>query len=160
MRSLILRLSKGYRSYHETNQSLLEWIGVVGAIAFPLLYSLRLTGRMPPLYDDFAFRAVATISCLLLALRRWWPERLRPYYRPFSYCAVLYCLAFMLPLTLLHNQATTPSAVNMVVSVVLIVLLTDWRNTLVMLICGYTLSTTVYWLTATDPRWPMDFLLW
>ncbi len=160
MRSLLPRLSESYRSYHETNQSLLEWIGVVGAIAFPLLYSLRLTGKMPPLYDDFVFRAVATMGCLLLALRRWWPESMQPYYGLFSYCTVLYCLAFMLPLTLLHNQATTPSAVNMVVSVVLIVLLTDWRNTLVMLAFGYTLSTMVYWFTAADPRWPVDFLLW
>lgn len=160
MRALVLRLSEGYRSYHDTNQSLLEWIGLVGAIAFPLLYALRFTGKMPPLYDDFALRAVATSSCILLALRRWWPERWRRCYHPFSYGTVLYCLAFMLPLTLLHNQATAPSAVNMVVSVVLIVLLTDWRNTLVMLAFGYALSFMAYWFTATDPRWPVDFLLW
>ncbi len=160
MRALIRRLSESYRSYHESNKSLLEWIGVVGAIAFPLLYALRLTGKLPPLYDDFALRTVATLCCLLLALRRWWPERLQPSYALFSYGAVLYCLAFMLPLTLLHNRATTPVAVNMVVSVVLVVLLTDWRNTLVMLTCGYTLSAITYWFTAADPRWPVDFLLW
>jgi signal transduction histidine kinase/CheY-like chemotaxis protein len=160
MCALIQRLSNDYRSYHESNKALLEWIGLVGAIAFPLLYALRFTGKMPPLYNDLALRAVATMCCVLLALRRWWPERLQRYYLLFSYGAVLYCLAFMLPLTLLHNRATTPVAVNMVVSVVLVVLLTDWRNTLVMLVCGYTLSAITYGITATDPRWPVDFLLW
>lgn len=160
MHTSMLRLTEGYRSYHEANPSLLEWIGVVGAIAFPLLYALRFTGKMPPLYDDLALRAVATLGCTLLALRRWWPERLRPYYGHLSYGVVMYCLAFLLPLTLLHNHAITSAAVNMVIGVVLIVLLTDWRNTLVMLACGYTLSSVVYWLTATDPHWPVDFLLW
>lgn len=160
MHALMLRLTEGYRSYHETNQSLLEWIGVVGAVAFPVLYALRFTGKMPPLYDDLPWRVVATLGCVLLALRRWWPVRLQPYYRPFSYAIVLYGLAFLLPLTLLHNGATTPAAVNMVVSVVLIVLLTDWRNTLVMLACGYTLSAVVFGLTVTDAQWPVDFLLW
>lgn len=160
MHALMRRLSEGYRSYHETNQSLLEWIGVVGAVAFPLLYVLRFTDQMPPLYDDLGWRTVATLGAVLLALRRWWPERLQPYYRPFSYATVLYGLAFFLPLTLLHNSASTPAAVNMVVSVVLIVLLTDWRNTLVMLACGYTLSALVFGLTVSDPHWPVDFLLW
>lgn len=160
MRSLILRLSEGYKTYHETNPALLEWIGVIGAIAFPLLYALRLTGEMPPLYDDIAFRVMATIGCILLALRRRWPTRLQRHYLLFSYCVVLYCLAFLLPLTLLHNEANTPSAVNMVMGVVLIVLLSDWRNTLVILTFGYTLSAAVYWFTADHPIWPREFLLW
>jgi len=160
MQALLLRLTEGYRSYHETNKSLLEWIGVLGAVAFPLLYSLRFTGKMPPLYDDLALRSVATIGCILLALRRWWPERLQPYYCPFSYGIVLYGLGFLLPFTLLQNHAATPAAMNMVVSAVLIVLLADWRNTLVMLGFGYTLSAAAYWLTANDPHWPVDFLLW
>ncbi len=160
MRALIRRLGAGYRSYHETNKSLLEWIGVVGVIAYPLLYVLRYTGKLPPLYDDLPFRAVATLCCLGMALRRWWPERLKPWYYGFSYFTVLYSLAFMLPFTLLHNRVATPSVANMVLSVVLIVLLTDWRNTIAMLVTGYAMSVAAYWLTAADPRLPVDFLLW
>jgi len=160
MPALIRRLASGYRAYHETNRSLLEWIGVVGLIAYPLLYALRYTGKLPPLYDDLPFRAVATVCCLLMALRRWWPERLRDWYWGFSYFTVLYSLGFMLPFTLLHNRVATPSVANMVLSVVLIVLLTDWRNTIVMLLAGYALSIGAYWLTAADPRLPVDFLIW
>lgn len=160
MGALIRRLSVGYLSYHETNKSLLEWIGVVGTIAFPLLYALRYTGKLPPLYDDLPFRLVATVSCLLMALRRWWPAVAQPYYPAFTYATVLYSLAFMLPFTLLQNRVATPSVVNMVVSVVLVVLLTDWRNTIVMLVCGYTAAIGAYWLTAAHPQLPIDFLLW
>ena len=43
MRRWLSELFKRYRSHHETNRALLEWIGVVGLIAFPGLYLLRLT---------------------------------------------------------------------------------------------------------------------
>jgi two-component system, CAI-1 autoinducer sensor kinase/phosphatase CqsS len=113
MRKLIDDLVEGYRSHHDTNATLLEWIGVVGVIAFPVLYLLRFTGNLPPLYDDLGFRLVAAGLCLLLALRRWWPAKLRPYYLGSSYLTVFYCLAFFLPFTLLQNKAATPSVANM-----------------------------------------------
>lgn len=160
MRRWLSELFKRYRSHHETNRALLEWIGVVGLIAFPGLYLLRFTGKMPPLYDDLAWRAAAGVLCLGLALRRWWPERLQPYYLVYSYATVLYCLAFLLPFTLLQNKGATPSVVNMVISAVLVILLTDWRNTIVMLLTGYALSVVAYWATSSAPQLPLDFLIW
>ncbi len=149
-----------YRQHHDVTGSLLEWMGLIGLIAFPLLYLLRMNSHFPAMYDDLAWRSFAIALCALLALRKWWPLAARPYYLSCSYFTIFYSLAFLLPFTLMHNKATTPTAANMVLSVVLIVLLTDWRNTLAMLFVGYALSTAVYWSTSEDPSLPIDFLLW
>ena len=81
---------------HHEDRPLLQWIGIVGAVAFPLLYLLRLTSIVPPRYDDIGLRAVATLLCLLLALRRWWPAAQRRFYVGYSYLVVFYCLSFLL----------------------------------------------------------------
>jgi signal transduction histidine kinase/CheY-like chemotaxis protein len=160
MKALLKTLFSRYLRHHEGNQSLLEWIGVIGAVAFPFLYLMRLNSNFPVLYDDLPWRAVATVLCVLLALRRWWPASLQPYYLSYSYVTVFYCLAFLLPFTLLHNKAITPSAVNMVLSAMLIILLTDWRNTLIMLIGGYASSMALFWLTTSNPQLPIEFIIW
>lgn len=142
------RLFERYRMHHE-NQPLLQWIGAVGAVAFPLLYLLRLTSIVPPRYDDLVWRIAATLLCIGLALRRWWPARLRPFYIPYSYLVVFYCLSFLLTFTSLLNQGGGLSVVNMVMGTVLIILLADWRNAVVMLVGGYALAVLAY--RSADP---------
>jgi len=160
LRELIRGIFQRYRVHHETNKSLLEWIGFMGAAAFTILYALRFTGRLPPRYDDIHLRVVAIMLCLLLALRRHWPVSLQRFYIPYSYGAVFYCLAFMLSFTLLQNKGAPNTVVNMVIGAVLVILLTDWRNTIIMLLTGYLSATSIYWFTATDPTLPVEFLYW
>ncbi|NML48322.1 response regulator [Ramlibacter sp. G-1-2-2] len=160
MKRLVTDLMRRYRAHHAGNGGLLQGIGIVGTVAFPGIYLLRFTGRLPPLWDDLHWRLVATVLCFGLATRKYWPQKLQPYYLGYSWFAVFYSLAFLLPLTLLQNNASTPSVANMVVSVVLIILLTDWRNTIIMLVAGYMSSIAVYWLMMPDPVLPSSFLLW
>jgi len=119
---------------------------------------LRRASSAPPAYDDLALRVVASVLCLLLAVRSYWPPRLQRYYIGYSYPVVFYCLSFMLSFTMLKNQGGTPSVVNMVIGAVLIILLADWRNTLCMLIAGYATSLGVYWLTDATPVVPQEFI--
>ncbi len=139
----LVRLFERYRIHHE-NQPLLQWIGGVGAVAFPLFYLLRLTSIVPPRYDDLAWRLVAMVLCIGLALRRWWPERMRPFYIGYSYLVVFYCLSFLLTFTSMMNQGGALSVVNMVMGTLLIILLADWRNAVVMLVGGYALASAAY----------------
>lgn len=139
----LARLFERYRIHHE-NQPLLQWIGGVGAVAFPLFYLLRLTSIVPPRYDDLAWRVVASVLCVGLALRRWWPARLRPFYIGYSYVVVFYCLSFLLTFTSMMNQGGALSVVNMVMGTLLIILLADWRNAVVMLVGGYALASAAY----------------
>lgn len=154
------RLAKSYRFHHESNPSLLAWIGVVGVIAFSTFYLVRFTGKLPPRWDDMAFRVPAIASCVALALRRWWPASLARHYLPYSYATVFYCLAFFMPLTLLENGGAPNTVMNMMMGVVLVILLTDWRNTLVMVLGGYLASSAFFLATHPAPEFPMEFLYW
>ncbi|NDA48491.1 MAG: hypothetical protein EBY21_14700 [Alphaproteobacteria bacterium] len=157
---MINSFHESYCTYHSTRTSLLQRIGVVGCIAFPMFYLIRLTGRLPSRYDDLELRVVATILCLLLALRNKWPVKFRPFYLTYSYATVFFCLSFMLSFTMLENRAATNSIINMFIGAILVILLTDWRNTIAMLVLGYALSFSIYWATNPDPRVPIEFLFW
>jgi hypothetical protein len=160
LQRFVERLARSYRLHHESNPSLLHWIGVLGVIAFSAFFLMRLTGKLPPRWDDVYFRVPAIATCLVLALRRWWPAPLVRHYLPYSWFTTFYCLAFFMPLTLLENRAAPNTVANMMVGTVLVILLTDWRNTLVMVLGGYTAAAT--WFLATQPRalFPMEFVYW
>jgi signal transduction histidine kinase/DNA-binding NarL/FixJ family response regulator len=153
----VKRLFERYRSYHDMDRPMLQWIGVVGATAFPLFYLLRRTSIVPPRYDDFELRAVATVLCIGLALRRWWPTALKPFFFAYSYAVVFYCLSFLLAFTSLMNQGGTLSVVNMVMATILIMLLADWRNAVLMLGAGYAASVLAFLVTEPGSDIPSGF---
>lgn len=153
----VKRLFERYRSYHDMDRPMLQWIGVVGAIAFPLFYLLRRTSIVPPRYDDFELRALATVLCVGLALRRFWPKSLKPFFFAYSYGVVFYCLSFLLAFTSLMNQGGTLSVVNMVMATVLIMLLADWRNAVLMLGAGYSSSVLAFLLVEPGSKIPPEF---
>lgn len=142
------------------NRTVLEWVGAVGVLAFPLFYLIRLATDLPSRYDDLGLRLVATFLCLLVALRKWWPEKAERFYLAFSYLTICYSLSFLLTFTMLHNGGATNSVVNMVIGTALIILLADWRNALIMLASGYLLSFGIYLTTSPDPVIPMEILYW
>jgi signal transduction histidine kinase/AmiR/NasT family two-component response regulator len=160
LKRLTHRLAKAYRFHHESNPSLLAWIGVVGVVAFAGLYLVRLTGNLPPRWDDVWFRVPAILSCLGLALGRFWPRALARHYLPYSYVTVFYCLAFFMPLTLLQNGGAPNTVMNMMLGAVLVILLTDWRNTLTMMLGGYAASASYMLATHPASQFPMEFLYW
>lgn len=152
-------LYERFRAHHDMERPLLEWIGLVGVFAYPLFYLLRRSSAMPALYDDLALRLVAAGLCLLVALRRFWPARLKPYFIGYAYFTVFYSLAFLLSYTMLKNQGGTPSVVNMVMGAILIILLADWRNTVFMLLTGYGSSLLLYAATEPVVRIPPAFIM-
>ncbi|MFL6695047.1 MAG: response regulator [Ramlibacter sp.] len=160
LKRLARQLANGYRFHHESNPWLLAWFGVVGVVAFSTFYLVRLTGKLPPRWDDSWFRALAMLSCLVVALGRFWPRGLARFYLPYSYATIFYCLAFFMPLTLLQNGGAPNTVMNMMLGAVLVILLTDWRNTLVMVLGGYLASATFMLATHPASEFPLEFLYW
>lgn len=142
------------------NRSFLVWMGVLGCVAFPLFYLLRFTGKLPPRYDDLALRTIATLLCLVLALRPWWPAKVRPFYLAYSYATAWYCLAFLLTFTTLKNQGDPFSFVNMLIGAMCIILVADWRNATVMLLSGYALGAIVFWASRPGIAFPPELWIW
>lgn len=158
MRAASRKLFEHYRAHHEMDRPLLQWIGVVGCIAFPLFYVVRRVMSAAPGYDDLPLRLVAAALCLGLALRRWWPQRLRDGYIAYSWFVVFYCLSFLLSYTMLRNHGGAPQVINMVVGAVLIILLADWRNAITMLLAGYVLAAVAHRFTDPQPELFREFI--
>jgi signal transduction histidine kinase len=159
VKKTIRELYERYCTHHEGGSPLLEWIGVVGFFAFPLFYLLRKSSAMPVLYDDLYLRVVASSMCLAMALRRFWPRKLSRFYLSFSYLTIFYCLSFLLSFTMLMNQGGTPSVVNMLMGAIIITLLTDWRNTVVILLAGYVCSLLAFEATGEAFKVPAAFII-
>jgi two-component system CAI-1 autoinducer sensor kinase/phosphatase CqsS len=160
MRNFAGTLVSRFRSHHGANGLALIWTGAVGCLAFPAFYLVRFSGRLPVRYDDLELRLIAAALCLGMALRNWWPSRISAYYLCFCWLAIWYCFAFLLSFTLFQNDGPMNSVVNVMLGCTLIVLLTDWRNALVMLLSGYALSFLCYWVFNPAPQLPVEFLLW
>jgi two-component system CAI-1 autoinducer sensor kinase/phosphatase CqsS len=152
-----------YASYHRHGPLMLRYAGWLGAVAFPALYFLR---SSQPAYDDLQLRLAGAAMCVLLLLVDRWPARLRPYYLAFSYPVLIFTLPFAFVFAALKNGGGSVAVASTLMAIFFIILMTDWRNTLIMLAVGVGAAVGVYW--ATDPaaavpadyaaRWP-TFLL-
>lgn len=165
MKSLMVRalaswkkLFAHYEAYHAYGPPRLKYMGYLGALTYLLFYFLRFTRPNAPLYDDLLLRAVAIALFMVIALKEFWPERLKPYYIGCSYVVLLYCLPCFIVLTALQRGGGVPSISNAFIILCFLVLLTDWRNTLVMLIAGTAIAVAIYIATSPDPRIPMDLV--
>jgi two-component system, CAI-1 autoinducer sensor kinase/phosphatase CqsS len=152
------RLIQRYEDYHAYGPSRLKTMGFLGAVTYVAFFFLRFTRPNAQVWDDLPFRALAIALFLLMGLRDFWPERLRPYYVRYTYGALLYCLPGFTMLLALERGGGVPSISNAFIILCFLVLLTDWRNTLVMLVAGTAAAALYYAATAPDPRVPMDLV--
>ena len=151
-------LFEHYQSYHAYGPPRLKYMGYLGALTYGVFYLLRFTRPNAALYDDLGLRLVAIVLFLSLAFRDYWPERFRGYYIGVSYGVLLYCLPGFTVLTALQRGGGLPAISNAFIILCFLVLLTDWRNTLVMLAIGTGLASLAYFLTSPAPSVPMDMV--
>jgi two-component system, CAI-1 autoinducer sensor kinase/phosphatase CqsS len=158
LKNALRRLFQHYEDYHAYGPSRLKTMGYVGAITYVAFFFLRFTRPNPLVWDDLPFRLIAVVLFLLMGLRDHWPDRLKPWYIPYSYPVLLYCLPLFTTLVALERGGGVASISNAFLVLCFLVLLTDWRNTLVMLAAGTGFGSLYYMATATDPRVPMDLV--
>jgi two-component system CAI-1 autoinducer sensor kinase/phosphatase CqsS len=151
-------LFEHYKTYHAYGPSRLRYVGYVGAISTALFYSIRFTRPNPQPFDDIALRAIAIVLYTLLALKDRWPDKLKPFYVGYSYIALLCCLPCFTVLTALQRGGGMPAISNAFIVVSFLVLVTDWRNTLVMLAAGTGIAGAIYLGTSPNPKLPMDLI--
>jgi two-component system, CAI-1 autoinducer sensor kinase/phosphatase CqsS len=146
-----------YELYHLHGPLMLKYAGLVGAVGFPVFYLLRFTRSSQP-YDDSWIRLAATLVCVLLVLKDQWPQKLKPYYIAFSYPALIFSLPVFLVFTSLKNGGGAAAVGNTFMVAFFIILMTDWRNTIVMLVIGIGTGALLYVALDPDPRIPADYL--
>ena len=151
------RLFSHYEAYHQHGPVMLRYAGLLGVFGFPIFYLLRFTKPSPP-FDDLWIRAVATLCCVLLVLKDRWPEKLKPYYIAFSYPALILSLPTSFVFTSLKNGGGAAAVGNTLVVAFLVILITDWRNTIVMLVVGIGSGVLLYLALDAQPRIPVDYV--
>jgi two-component system, CAI-1 autoinducer sensor kinase/phosphatase CqsS len=152
------RLFAYYEDYHAYGPSRLKTIGVLGAITYVVFYFLRFTRPNPSLTADLVERILAVVLFALLGLRDHWPDRFKPYYIRFSYFALLYSLPCFTVLVALERGGGVANISNAFIILCFLVLLTDWRNTIVMVLTGTAVAALVYAGITPNPKVPMDLV--
>ncbi|RYY93114.1 MAG: histidine kinase, partial [Comamonadaceae bacterium] len=152
------RLFEHYREYHALGPPRLKYMGVLGALTFAAFYFIRFTRPNPQPLDDLELRLGVLLAMVAMALQDYWPARLKRWYFPFSYLATLYSLPFFVVYTGLLRGGGVPAISNGFVALCFLTLLTDWRNTFVMLVAGSVAAVGLFHLTHPGAPIPGDML--
>ncbi|MDB5858496.1 MAG: putative histidine kinase, atypical unorthodox [Ramlibacter sp.] len=151
-------LYRHYEDYHAYGPPRLRTMGYLGAITYVAFYFIRFTKPNASLTDDLWPRLLAVVLFMALGLRDYWPERIKPYYIRYSYFVLLYCLPCFTVLVALQRGGGVAAISNAFIILCFLVLLTDWRNTVVMLVTGTAVAAGIYVLSTAQPRVPMDLV--
>lgn len=158
MMKALSRLFAHYKVYHLHGPLMLKYVSILGFAGFPLLYLLRFT-KSTPTYDDLAIRIVDATLCLILFLKDRWPERLKPYYLPYSYVVLIVTLPLTFVFTSLKQGGGMIALGNTLMAASFIILLADWRNMIVILVTGFGLASLLYVVTEPNPRIPLEYVM-
>jgi CheY-like chemotaxis protein len=147
-----------YVTYHSHGRPLLKYIGIIGALTYLTFYLIRFTRPNPRPFDDVGLRVLMVLLFSLLAARDYWPEKLRKYYLPYSYGALIFCMPFFNVYFSLERGGGVPAMSNCFIALSFLVMLTDWRNTIAMLIVGIGAASAVFFGLHPSGSWPADML--
>ncbi|RYG11479.1 MAG: histidine kinase, partial [Burkholderiales bacterium] len=146
-----------FKAYHSHDRPIIQYSGMIGMAAFPLFYLLRFAKADAP-FNDLGLRVLAVLLCAVLALRARWPRRLQPYFLAYAYATLMYCMPFFFVFTSLVNGGGVVGVANTLMAVFFLVLLSDWRNSVVMLLAGCAAAVALYLVAVPDPQFPRDYI--
>lgn len=158
LRKAIKTLIASYASFHERAPFKLPYIGLLGLGAHPIYY-LVWTYWLKQEYESLELRLVSMLFCLALALERWWPKKLKPYYLAFGYFSLLYSLPFFFTFMLLMNNGSDAWLMSTTVATLFVVQLYDFRNGMVVLLAGNFAAVLTYFSLQGWVALPEPFLL-
>ncbi len=120
-------------------------VGAIVFLGFPLLY-LIWTEWLPQPYETFGLRIVGSLLGLGLMLAPYWSASSKPYLPWYWFFTILYTLSFFFAYLFLMNNASVISAMSLLSSVFLLVLLVDFFSLAILLILGWGLALICYYL--------------
>ncbi|MDX1838711.1 sensor histidine kinase [Legionella taurinensis] len=122
-------------------------VGILAFAGFPLFYWIW-TDWFPQPYENLSLRLVASLLGLGLALTPYWPLRLKPYLPWYWFITILYALPFFYAYFFLMSHASVISAMSLLCSVFLLVLLVDVPTMIILLVLGWGLALLCHYLSA------------
>lgn len=122
-------------------------VGAIAFLGFPLFYFIWMYWFPQP-YENLLLRLIGSVLGLGLMLTFYWPARCKSYLSWYWFCTILYTLPFFFTFLFLMNEATVISAMSLLCSVFLLVLLVDLLSLLIVLLLGFGLALTAYYFSS------------
>lgn len=135
--------ARRYMEYHAHAERKIRMAAIIGVIGFPVFYFVW-TYILPQPYESVLLRGIGVGLCLILALARWWPAKLRKYLVPCAYFTFLYCLPFFFTLMLLFNDSNAAWQMSTLAALIYVVLLYDLLNAIIVLVIGSAAAVAAY----------------
>ncbi|NRA73990.1 MAG: hybrid sensor histidine kinase/response regulator [Rickettsiales bacterium] len=107
---------------------------IFGIINYPLAYFIRVYIQGVPDLESFFFRVLATILCVILFFRDYWPEKLKKYLSLYWYVAVTVSIPMHIGYLLIKNNFSLEWIINTAIGLLITLLVIDW---LMFLICMF-----------------------
>jgi signal transduction histidine kinase len=122
-------------------------VGAITFFGFTLFYWLWAIGFPQP-FENLWLRLLGSFLGLGLMLTPHWPGWSKPFLPWYWFITILYAWSFFFAYSFLMNQASVISAMSLLCSVFLLVLLVDLLSLSLMLVLGWSLAFLCYYLTA------------
>ena len=129
--------------------------------ANPTTFALFMTfGCMVPLFMHgytapeaytwlLGVRGVGALLCVGLLLQFQWPTKLLPYFPAYYHFALCYCLPFATTFLFLLGDSSVEYIVNITLSIMLLIVLVDWRSFVGLSVVGVASAFFVYHIALT-----------
>lgn len=124
-------------------------VGAIAFVGFPLFYWIW-TEWFPQPYETIRLRIIGSFLGLGLMLTPYWPSMSKPYLPLYWFITISYTLSFFFAYWFLMNQASVISAMSLLCSVFLLVLLVDLLSLSILLTVGWGLALACYYWNAPE----------
>jgi signal transduction histidine kinase len=114
---------------------LMSMFGILMAINYPLYYFIWLYNG-PVEYSGVGLRIVATVLCLALLFRKYWPSQLSKWLPIYWYGTVTYCLPFFFVYMTLKNHGDVVWILNVLTVLFFTLIMFDFFTALIVLAVG------------------------
>lgn len=122
-------------------------VGGMAFLGFPLFYWIW-SVWFPQPYENLWLRLIGSLLGFGLMLTPYWPSSCKPYMPWYWFLTLLYALPFFFAHSFLMNQASVISAMALLCSIFLLVLLVDFVSLSILLVLGWGLAFLCYYVTS------------
>lgn len=149
------RLLKSIQASAEQVEDHTISIGFLGVFGFLLYYPVW-TIVYPQPYENLGLRITCALICFSLMLKPSWPAALNNIFPYFWYGSILLVLPFFFTYMTIHNQYSELWVSGVIVSIYLLILLTDWLGFLLLSLVGALIAAGVCSLQGISLAVPKD----
>ena len=135
-----------YNHIHEKtleSERQIKAFSIIFFINYLLYYFIWRFGSIQS-YENLWLRISASMVCLVLMLRAYWPKKLEKFFPLYWYVSVTYCLPYFFLFMTLNTHGSAAWLLNLLLEVMLTFLLFDLREVIVINTIGFALAYLAY----------------